>query len=181
MNNQIPSQEAMSFTPRDLYPLLIAGKEIRIHCPDLRTFNSLRVALAKQHQLMVAIGGSEQSLISKYDPAKHTALYKLDQRKPGIRFTILTVEEATAESETAISGELGAETSLILGVTDESQVCGSVVPFTKAGGSQIGMSESRSEEPMCGDIPREIHAPESEEATETAGLRQDTSYSRTDS
>src|SRR5436190_21014821 len=83
-----------SLSPRDIYPLLLDGKEIRLSCPDRRTFNSLRVALAKQHQLMVAIGGSEQSLIARFDDTAMTALYKLDQRRAGLRFTILEIADS---------------------------------------------------------------------------------------
>lgn len=153
-----------NLSPRDIYPLIVDGKEVRISCPDKRTFNSLRVALAKQHSLMVAIGGSEKSLVARWYEDSCTALYKLDQRRAGVRFNIIEIDglivstvhpltnlnsyEPQQELPTEPTEPLIVElfpTTVVAGASEnDSQVRGSLETLDSQGRSNSSMSQEGS-------------------------------------
>lgn len=81
---------------QDLYVELLAGKSVRI--PDItqNEYNSLRVALYRNHTPLKELGGvaDELSIVASYSPQSQEAFFRLapPTRKKMKEFTIEIVE-----------------------------------------------------------------------------------------
>jgi len=75
-------------TPASIYRAIFAGQTITVACPSDK-YQSLRVAIQRQHQTPRALDLTDEVLKASYNASKGLATFKLGPKRAAFTFTVI--------------------------------------------------------------------------------------------